>query len=221
MKNTDVLYWRDILGTSASIWTILQMLSPVPTCYYFIRKKTVGDMIVTPYAVALTSCTLWLIYGIIINDYTIVKVNTIGATLQFSYTFCYYIHCTKKNDVRKQLGIGFLTIVTAFFYSMNEKNMSRLVTVFGLLCSIVTVLFFVSPLANMRYVIRVWNSESLPRLLIATTFIVSLQWFLYGYITNDGYIMITNFLGTLLSSLQLAMMFIIPRDSSVKYVSTV
>lgn len=41
-----------------------------------------------------------------------------------------------------------------------------------------------------RQVVKMWNSESLPRLLIAATFMVSVQWLLYGYISQDNYIMV-------------------------------
>ncbi|KAK6631163.1 hypothetical protein RUM43_014259 [Polyplax serrata] len=220
MGNTEVSNLRQIVGTSASVWTILQMLSPVPTCYHFIKTKSVGDMIVTPYVVAFTSCTMWLLYGVIIGDRTVININTVGSALQLSYTLCYYKFTAKRGEVRKQFGCGLFIILAAILYSFYETNSERLISFFGFMCSFITVLFFISPLANMHYIIKIWNSESLPRLLITTTFLVSLQWTLYGYIAEDKFIIVTNFLGTLLSCAQLVLMCIIPRNPTGKYAST-
>lgn len=207
--------YAKFVGTSASIWTIIQMLAPVPICYHIIRKKSVGDMTVTPYTSALTSSFLWLVYGVIINDQAVIKVNVIAVALQILYISCYFLFTSKKNYVQKQLGCAFLFLSSMLTYIYVEDNHDRVVSFLGFVASIVTVFFFASPLMNVGYVIRIWNSESLPRPLIIATFIVSVQWTLYGYLINDNFIIVTNLLGTILSFIQVGVMFIIPRDSKL------
>lgn len=53
-------------------------------------------MIVTPYVVAFTSCTMWLLYGVIIGDRTVININTVGSALQLGYTICYYKFTAKR-----------------------------------------------------------------------------------------------------------------------------
>lgn len=80
----------------------------------------------------------------------------------------------------------------------------------GYLCCAVTVLFFAAPLTMLFHVVRVKNSESLPFPLIASSFFVSLQWFVYGLLIDDTFVQVPNFLGCLLSCTQLALFVIYP-----------
>lgn len=74
-----------------------------PSCYRIYVKQNVGDMIVTPYVVAMTSSSLWLLYGIIIQDPAVIRVNVVGFILQVCYTACFYIYCIRK--VSFKLGV--------------------------------------------------------------------------------------------------------------------
>lgn len=53
--------------------------------------------------------------------------------------------------------------------------------------------FFAAPLASLLHVIRAKNSESLPLPLIATSFVVSLQWLIYGILISDSFIQVNHF----------------------------
>lgn len=54
-----------------------------------------------------------------------------------------------QGEVRKQFGCGLFIILAAILYSFYETNSERLISFFGFMCSFITVLFFISPLANM------------------------------------------------------------------------
>lgn len=95
--------------------------------------------------------------------------------------------------------------------------------------------FFAAPLASLLHVIRAKNSESLPLPLIAMSFVVSLQWLIYGILISDSFIQVSrlprlaellrqwqifallfqipNFLGCILSLLQLGLFVIYPPRS--------
>lgn len=62
----------------------------------------------------------------------------------------------------------------------------------GIICCTVTVLFFAAPLTMLLHVIRVKNSDSLPFPMILTSFFVCLQWFIYGVIIQDTFIQVRN-----------------------------
>lgn len=62
----------------------------------------------------------------------------------------------------------------------------------GVSCCIVTILFFAAPLASLMHVMKVKSSESLPFPIILSTFVVSLQWFLYGIIINDKFVQVST-----------------------------
>lgn len=62
----------------------------------------------------------------------------------------------------------------------------------GLVCSLVTILFFAAPLASFFHVIRIKSTESLPFPIIFASFIVSVQWLFYGIILNDMFIQVLS-----------------------------
>lgn len=55
---------------------------------------------------------------------------------------------------------------------------------------IVTILFFAAPFATIIHVMKVRNTESLPYHLIVSTFIVCLQWMVYGVLLKDPFIQV-------------------------------
>lgn len=73
-----------------------------------------------------------------------------------------------------------------------------------------TVCFFAAPLTVLMHVIKTKSAESLPLPLIATSFIVSLEWLIYGIIISDPFIQLPNFLGCLLSLSQLSLFVCYP-----------
>ena len=87
----------------------------------------------------------------------------------------------------------------------------------GLLCCSVGVFFFASPLIKLRHVIMTKNTEVLPFPIILTSFFVTLQWFIYGYLLGDSFIQIPNFLGCILSAIQLTLFVIYPSKSDIRY----
>lgn len=54
-----------------------------------------------------------------------------------------------QTQVQEQVTLACATILAALLYSLLEKDRDRLVLILGLVCCGVTILFFISPLANI------------------------------------------------------------------------
>ncbi|KAH8394771.1 hypothetical protein KR222_005151, partial [Zaprionus bogoriensis] len=203
-----------ILSTTAVISTIFQYLSGAVICRKYIQKKSTGDSSGVPFICGFLSCSFWLRYGVLTNEQSIVMVNIIGSTLFLVYTLVYYVFTVNKRSYVKQFAIvlALLVGVIVFTNSLHDEP-QRMIHITGIMCCIVTVCFFAAPLTSLVHVIRVKNSESLPLPLIATSFFVSLQWLIYGVLISDSFIQIPNFLGCLLSLLQLGLFVLYPPRS--------
>uniref|UniRef100_A0A1B0BR72 Sugar transporter SWEET1 n=1 Tax=Glossina palpalis gambiensis TaxID=67801 RepID=A0A1B0BR72_9MUSC len=118
----------------------------------------------------------------------------------------------KKSHVKQ-----FLFIVLALFgiilYDNSLMDTQQSQKFMGIVCCIVTVCFFAAPLINLLHVIRIKNSESLPFPMIIMSFLVSIQWLVYGIIISDTFIQLPNFLGCILSMLQLCLFVCYPPKS--------
>ncbi|XP_055602390.1 sugar transporter SWEET1 isoform X9 [Uranotaenia lowii] len=69
----------DFLATSATISTVLQFLTGLLICRKYIRKKSTGDTSGLPFISGFLSCSLWLKYGLLSHEHTVIFVNIIGT----------------------------------------------------------------------------------------------------------------------------------------------
>lgn len=110
---------------------------------------------------------------------------------------CYYYYiCTYifflllQSTILKQFFSILFVLVASLIYSQYESDYEKATSHMGIICSGVTILFFAAPLASLLHVIKVKSSESLPFPIILSTFIVSIQWFLYGLIIHDKFVQV-------------------------------
>lgn len=82
----------------------------------------------------------------------------------------------------------FLLCILLYIHNTNDPVVAKYHL--GLVCCSVTIVFFAAPLASLMHVIKVKNTESLPYQLIFATFIVSMQWFIYGIVLKDTFIQV-------------------------------
>ncbi|XP_018578432.1 sugar transporter SWEET1 [Anoplophora glabripennis] len=207
--------FKNILATTASICTILQFLTGTLVCQKIVQNKSTGDMSSFPFVSGCLSTSLWLRYGFLIQDRSLILVNTVGATLFFAYVVTFYLYSIKKTSIIRQFLGSFLFLIVTLLYIHRIEDVDTAKSNLGLVCCIVTILFFAAPLASLLHVIKVKSTDSLPYHLIIATFIVSLQWVIYGIVLGDKFIQIPNFLGCVLSAFQLSLFIIYPKNSKI------
>nr|AAD03390.1 saliva [Drosophila melanogaster] len=206
--------YDSLLSTTAVISTVFQFLSGAMICRKYIQKKSTGDSSGVPFICGFLSCSFWLRYGVLTNEQSIVLVNIIGSTLFLVYTLIYYVFTVNKRACVKQFGVcsdcsggGHCLHQSAGRSARSNDTRHRNCVLHR------DRVFFAAPLASLLHVIRAKNSESLPLPLIATSFVVSLQWLIYGILISDSFIQIPNFLGCILSLLQLGLFVLYPPRS--------
>lgn len=206
--NEEVL--KNILATTASICTILQFLSGTITCQKIVQNKSTGDISSFPFVSGCLSTSLWLRYGFLIQDTSLILVNTIGVSLFFSYVIVFFLYSIKKTHVLRTLLVGLLILIIILMKLHRTDDIEAARTNLGQICVVVTILFFAAPFVSLLHVMKVKNTESLPYHMIVATFIVSLQWMIYGILLDDKFIQVPNFLGCVLSGIQLSLFLIYP-----------
>lgn len=75
-----------------------------------------------PFTSGLLSCSLWLRYGMLINEKTVILVNAIGVFLFSLYCITYYLFTVNKRRMSHQLLLVLLMISFAIAYSKVEPN---------------------------------------------------------------------------------------------------
>ncbi|KFM58300.1 Sugar transporter SWEET1, partial [Stegodyphus mimosarum] len=201
---------KNIVGQAATVCTIAVFLAGIEICRKIWKKKSTSDISALPFLCGLVSCSLWLRYGLLVNDSALIVVNTTGGILQILYIMWYARFTVSKGIFYKQLAlslsvIGFLYCLTTFSF---EGELSQQIS--GIAACSAGVIFMASPLATVAHVLRTKTVETLPFAMILSTFAMATLWLCYGILINDKFVQVPNFLGALLSLSQLCLFAVFP-----------
>ncbi|KAL3633828.1 hypothetical protein CASFOL_022590 [Castilleja foliolosa] len=87
------------LGILGTISSILVYLSPLPTFYGIVKRKSSVGFKVVPYSVALFSATLYLYYGLIEKAIILITSNSFGLLMQSIYIIIYMLYAQQQSKV--------------------------------------------------------------------------------------------------------------------------
>ena len=88
--------YKELVGNTATIITILNFLVGSQVCYEFVKKKTTGDVSGLTFLVGVMMTFSWWSYGRIVADSSITLVNGVGLILQTLYSICYFSYSTER-----------------------------------------------------------------------------------------------------------------------------
>ncbi|KYO27552.1 sugar transporter SWEET1 [Alligator mississippiensis] len=145
----------------------------------------------------------WLSYGCLKQDWTLIAVNTVGATLQTLYILVYFYFSPEKRRVLLwSLALLGLLVLGYCYFSLLVLDLDTRLTRLGLFCSTFTISMYLSPLADLAKIIRTRSTRCLSFPLTVATFLASTSWTLYGLQLHDLYIMVPNVPGIVTSLLR-------------------
>mmetsp|Transcript_7753 Transcript_7753/g.12532 ORF Transcript_7753/g.12532 Transcript_7753/m.12532 type:complete len:247 (+) Transcript_7753:210-950(+) len=174
--------------------TILQMY----------RAKTTFSVPVLPFLSMATQCIVWLVYGFLKADNTLIVPNVIGAILGSAYCLVYNRYFPEpKRGLYTQFGIA-LGILGAVAVMLFTFPLTIATAIIGLGAAAGSVAFTASPLAAIWTVFRDQSLESMPLATSLVLFVNGILWTSYGiFVVSDMNIFVPNLLGTAAGSLQL------------------
>ncbi|KAI1697484.1 sugar efflux transporter for intercellular exchange domain-containing protein [Ditylenchus destructor] len=198
-----------VLSITAVITTISLFFCGIPICLQIWRRKSTEDITGFPFIMGFLVGTFWLRYGLLKLDLTMITVNMVGMAFMFLYLMIYVYYTKSKALILFELIVVFGIICTMLvlvkIYGM------AIINLLGFACMTFTIINFGAPLAGVAVVFKKKTCENLPLPLCTATLLVSAQWCLYGCLTHDIYITITNSAGVLLALLQISLFLVFPR----------
>ena len=204
--------WKEVVGNSATITTIIQFLVGSQVCAVFYKNKTTGDTSGLTFLVGVLMTFAWFSYGRLIGDHSIQLVNMVGLVLQALYCVCFYIFTPDKWETGKRMVITIVLVTLVQLYTQYEEDLPTAQLRLGLLCSSMAVTYCSAPLASVQHVFATRTTQALPFYLILATVAVTGQWSLYGIIIQDNVVLIPNMLGCAVASFQLALFWLFPAN---------
>ena len=147
----------ELVGHAATVVTIIMFLCPAPLAFKVFREKSIShDFNLLPYVTTGMTATLWLRYGLLINDGPMRNVNLVGTILEIIYSIIFFSAMEGSQRARKNRTI----LVGAFSFCISVLLLVRFMerdvaqNALGLVASGVNVITFASPLATIQTVLR-------------------------------------------------------------------
>lgn len=178
-------------------------LAPLATMKQFKADKSTNEVSPIPYAAMTVNGALWVMYGLLKSDFTIILPNISGFFFGAYYTYTFSLY-TERNMIPYYAGvaagIGFCATVAT---SLETAAAINAIGLFG--CGIVATMFG-GPLGSIKTVIEDENTDSLPVAFTLATFVNCTLWSSYGwFIIDDIYVWGPNLAGLVFSSVQIGL----------------
>ncbi|GLJ30345.1 hypothetical protein SUGI_0600350 [Cryptomeria japonica] len=209
--NAYIRFGAGILG---SAFALLMYGAPVSNFQRVVKKKTTGEMSGMPYAIGLFNCLIYTLYGspLISNGWEnalVMGTNALGFLLQFCFCTIYLLFAPPKSKRRMGFMVGgvlvlFASTAATSMWGVEAGKKKMLVGTTGMVAS---VILFGSPLSNIRVIIRSKSVDCMCIYFSIFSLLASLLWLVYGALSRDVHIMVPNFLGVPLASVQIIIYF--------------
>ncbi|XP_073408457.1 sugar transporter SWEET1 isoform X1 [Dendrobates tinctorius] len=205
-----------LLSGACIVFTLAMFSSGLSDLRVMIGRRTVDNIQFLPFLTTAVNNLGWLYYGILKKDWTLITVNSIGASLQSLYIVAFIVYTSDKRHPLSQvlLSLGVLILAYTYFYLWIPDVDARL-NQLGLFCSVFTISMYLSPMADLAQIIRSKSTKCLSFPLTVTTLLTSTSWVLYGLQRRDPYIMVPNFPGIVTSILRLWLFRKYPQEQAL------
>ncbi|KAJ2325993.1 Sugar transporter [Coemansia sp. RSA 2681] len=167
-------------------------------------QRTRASVPILQFLVSFLSSVLWLKYGMLKTDQTIIFVNTIGTIVATYILACFWWYSAKPRYVESR----FLLTVVCGLLSIGYVDHSSdpwAMDAFSLVCCLMSLVFLGSPLSQIGNVIRLRDASVLLPSVASLAFANNVLWSVYGYLHNDAFMLFPNAIGTALCALQLGL----------------
>ncbi|EGC36063.1 hypothetical protein DICPUDRAFT_78286 [Dictyostelium purpureum] len=202
--NPDQQILLGFIQLIAIVSTLGVFFMPLKTILNIKEKRTVGSVAGIQFLSTALNCFLWIAYGILTGNGTMLFTNSVGLLLAFYYVYNYWLYSSSRDYLYKIMVASILAISIIFIsFVGTNNNFDQRVERLGFQASVVCILMFAAPLERLFQIIKIKNSEGMLKGVAVLSMMCSLSWLVFGLLIIDKYIYIPNFLASLISITQL------------------
>ncbi|XP_022105861.1 sugar transporter SWEET1-like [Acanthaster planci] len=185
--------WMQILSLTTTLFTIGMFMAGIPDCLIVLKTGSTENVMFLPFLMTNLNNILWTSYGYLKSDPTIITVNAVGSFLQTCYMIVFMVYSPTRVQAFQRTVLACVAMVSLYLYlSMYVGEINAIINQLGFVCSSVTVLMYISPLAEIVTVIQTKSTSSISLPLTISTLCASSLWVLYGTCVSDLYILVPN-----------------------------
>lgn len=204
----------DAIGVVSSVLTLALFLTGVPICMKITRTKSTVNVASVPFLAGLFNTGLWLNYGILTGNPMVYVVSFIGAVLHVLYVVVYYSYCPNQPAIFKAFVSICLGLLGFMSFTNLKSELSTGVWLAGLVACVATIGFIAAPLADLGTVMKTKSTATIPLPMVIGNTVLSILYTWYGILIQDTFMLIPNFIGTVVSIFTLSLFFIYPTSKT-------
>jgi solute carrier family 50 protein (sugar transporter) len=206
---SDGFSFINILSILAFLTTVGLFLCGIPICRQIWKRQDTNEISGAPFIMGVLGGTCWLTYGWLKGDGTVMYVTTAQVILYSTYVVFYFFMTKKKLWI--SIKIVALVITCAALLASVHFFGHTVFHPLGFVCLTLNIADFGAPLAGLKVVLRRRATSTLPLPLCIANALVSTEWFVYGLLKSDFYLIMPNGIGSFLAISQLFLFVILPR----------
>lgn len=196
-----------VTGVLGNIMSGLVYLSPAPTFWRIVKRRSTEEFESLPYICKLLNAYFWVYYGLIEPDSLLVAtVNMFGALVEIIFLTIFLLFAPSRMKARTAILVAILDVgfpAAAILLTQFMLHEEIRIVVAGLLCVAFSMIAYASPLSAMKTVVTTKSVEYMPFLLSFILFLNGGVWALYALLAKDLFVGIPNGAGFLLGTAQL------------------
>ncbi|PFH37642.1 MtN3/saliva family protein [Besnoitia besnoiti] len=207
-----VLWLMKVLAVLSAIF---MLLAPLPTIMRVKACRNTADLHSLPYVMLLLSAVIWLVYGLLKRDLVLLVPNACGLFVSAWYVKTFRKYCKHEQQgklLNVYIALSSLLLAGIFVAALclGPEKATQLV---GLAAAVINVFSYAAPLSALRVILREKSTACLPVEVSMGNWICSSLWLFYGWLSEDLFILLPNLIGTLVGSVQLALLILYPPPS--------
>jgi len=190
---------EEILTVVAPLFSFWMQSSLILTALQIRQDRNMHQLSVLPFLTILVNCTVWMIYGYFMKEWSLFASNVIGVVVGIFGTVTYEVYSFISIPTSYYI-LSFSIMGSAFVFGM-----MKLVVVLGMMGVFLAIAVYAAPLATIRTVLKDKSTESMPFAICLTAWLSSLAWTLYGGVVVDWNVLVPSIIGLCLATTQLAL----------------
>ncbi|GMR44966.1 hypothetical protein PMAYCL1PPCAC_15161 [Pristionchus mayeri] len=204
----------NLLSILAFVTTVGLFFCGIPICRQIWKRGDTKEISGAPFLMGVVGGSCWFAYGWLKKDYTVLYVTGTQILLYSVYSIFYWCMTKKKLWISlKVLAVlALCATLASSVYFFGRKVFHPL----GIICMTLNAADFAAPLAGLKTVIRRRATSTLPLPLCIANFLVSSEWFLYGILVKDFYLITPNGIGCMFATSQIIMFIVLPRKPGMR-----
>lgn len=186
--------------------SIVCFIAPFPSIRNMVAHQTTGEVPALTFVSMAVMCSIWGTYGGLRNNTSVLVTNLFGCALSIYYLWVFERYTSKGARMAElhrwyRAGIALLGMLLLYIFYSDVEAGAQVVGTCG---AVLSVIFASSPLLALPTIYKSRSLESMPFFTSLMMFASGFLWFLHGWVlANDSSIYIPNFVGSLVSGVQI------------------